>query len=233
MRLHSIVLTGILVLFLPSAAAFGYAQGTMEQTVLPGDEVHFTVYVLGDDLPVKVTTIDAPESWDVNVDPTYVNGTGTGDHRYIETPDGYQKLIPVTLTASVPLHADPGDYPLTVRLVSASADTGLDGSGVAVRHRESLTYTVYVSDDGAQAPDATAPDEEQDSTGSADALPDTGRSGIVVTGDSPDSQAETTDTGIQGQLVVDRVTNPVVLFVLFQIGWGIALGYVLKRRDYI
>lgn len=220
---YGLLVVAAVLLFASQGTAFGYVEHGTSATVLPGDDVHFTVSVFGIDESVKVTRIDAPKNWRVKVDPDHVNVPPTKDYRYIETGDGYRKITSFTVTATVPISADPGDYDLTLVLAGGATQSTINGSGVTVQQRQDFPFTVTVPGDN-KRDEPTKSTEKEGST-----TVQSGSSGLTITHPDKNRGDAATPTG---EVALDAV-DPVVFVLLFELMWGIAIIYVLKRRNYL
>lgn len=228
-------------MLVPATAGFGYVTGDTTTEVLPGDEALFAVYVFDTADGVKVMNVDGPDDWSVKVDRERVNVSVNDDYRYVKTASGYQRAVPVTLAADVPLHAEPGTYAITHTLASVEPDTAGNGSQVTFRQRQDIEFTVDVQATDAERTDGTEDETDETSGDGSDldasasdadqAVTDADGADIDESGEQ-DGNEDDDASGVTGWISTDRVTDPVVLFVLFQIMWGIVLGYVLKRRGY-
>lgn len=214
-------LTVLLILFAGTATGFGYLQKDATVAANPGDEVHFETYLFGTNESVKVTTSDIPASWRVNVAPERVRFPVTDGYRYMETGDGYRKAVPVRASLVIPEDAASGQHTITLVLTSSGTERDPE-KGVMVRQLQDVQHTVTV-----HGGSETASPVKNKETGHTQEPVDTrssGTGGMTITADG-------SDTGSSPDGNSSFWEHPVVLLILFEITWGIAFVYVLKRKE--
>lgn len=216
------VIAVLLVILIPGVAGFGYIGGTDTATADPGDEVHFKLYLFGTNESVKVTKLVAPDNWRVNISPRRVNFPVEDGFRYIEAADGYRKVVPVRVTATVPKDARSGTHTVTTFFTNrVEKDMA---TGVAVRQVQDIRFDIEVVGSSAGQGLLTTHEKE----GVSEGAPVTSTKGGGMTLTAPRTDGEKAPTG---EITKSFWERPVVLLLLFEITWGIALIYVLKRRE--
>lgn len=211
-----------IILVSGTAAAFGYVEHDNRATVLPGDATAFRVSLFGTEESVTVTRVKHPADWDVTVDPDHVMLPPTKEYRFIETGDGYRRIVPITVTAPVPIGTEPGEYGITL-ILTGTQDRRVAGSGLAVRQRQEITFTVIVPGN-----DAVTGTAINDSTASEDTGEQV-QNGVIITG----SKTGTNTEAPQGAVTEKQDGNTWILLLLFEFTWGIVIIYVLKRKEYL
>ncbi len=205
-----------ILLTTPAVTGFGYMQGATQAPADPGNEVHFKLYVFGTNESVKVTRMDAPSDWHVNVDREQVDFPVDQGFRYVTAANGYQKAVPITVSATLSHNATPGTHPITV-VLTGERTRAAETNTVAVRQLQDIQFTVAVTGDTTD----TAPVESSHT--------DTSGGGLTIT--APDStganQSQSAPTGAVTRSIGE---TPLFLLVLFEITWGIVLVYLVRRR---
>lgn len=211
MRPHSAMLAiAAFLLCTHAAAGFGYLQGSTQTRAAPGDEVHFNLFLSGTNESVKVTETDVPTNWRVNVDRKQVTFPVDSGFRYMETEDGYRRVVPLRITAAISPNATAGRHTIAVTLAGQPA-AERKKQAVAVKQVQEIAFTVAVSgENGAESVHSV------ENKG--------GATGMTITGRKQDETDAAQDTSSDWK-------DPVFLLVLFEITWGIAVIYVWKRRN--
>lgn len=215
-----LLLAACTVLILPIVTGFGYLPGETQKTVLPGDKTQFTVYIFAENgTTLHARPVNAPDTWNVMVVPRKITFPVTSGYRQIPTDNGYTRAVPVHISVESPVSAEPGTYPVTVEVAEEVSD-GRE-SRVTVAQRQDFRFNVRIPGTRGSTKEAGDSQEQQTRETSHANETNVGGQGLAITEETASSSDA--DDGTEGR-------THLALLLLFELVWGIAVLYIVKRR---
>lgn len=140
----------IVLLLVPMAQGFGYADTGAHAKVQPGGEAVFNTFFYGND-SVRFLGAEIPEAWNISVTPEEIVLPPEQPDTHLRTRDGYTPAKTVGIRVSVPEGEKNGVYAVKTRF----AEKNLDSHDVAVAQVQSPTFRVEISDGVERSPETS------------------------------------------------------------------------------